>query len=200
MPMVAAKPREETQRNKSTVTWWDLLPLLEQTKRFVQSRNAFTMFTLSRPVAWTKSHVLFTAHDQLPAIVGSVHPSTRSFILPSPPAILEAAERGRQIYAPPTLLCSTAPARDEFECLFAYFPVKPSCVKEVSSAASGGLGCFYFNPSCAIDEWVVGFVTHFPRGAGAVACRWVGEERTVSALFIYVSNLRGSGQLYHLAP
>ncbi|EJD45725.1 hypothetical protein AURDEDRAFT_137113 [Auricularia subglabra TFB-10046 SS5] len=136
--------------------WWDF-----------QSDSA------RRPVAWSRSCVQFSAHDSQAQVIGCVFPSRQTFALPIPQPILSAPLS----YAPPTILSTSVPLRDEWETLFAYFPPRPGGMHVANDAEAGGVGCVYYNQSGSADAWIIAQFWYYQHNGGAVAARWIHEER-----------------------
>ncbi|KAF8136567.1 hypothetical protein EV363DRAFT_1395672 [Boletus edulis] len=123
--------------------WWDLHPLVEE---------------LRRPVAWSSSSTIFTAHSTQPILFGRLFPSSKQFLVVSPDPIL----RSPASYGSPTVI-SVSP-NDHW--LFAFFP----------GHESDGIACIWSRGSC-VDAWIVKESWPFSRGAGVITCAWAGTER-----------------------
>ena len=120
-----------------------------------------------RPVAWSNSSTIFTAHPTQPIIIGRLFPSSKQFLVVSPDPIL----RSPLSYGPPTVI-SVSP-NDHW--LFAFFP----------SHESDGIACIWNRGSC-VDAWIVKEYWPFSRGAGVITCAWAGTEREVRRLIFSV--------------
>ncbi|THH20782.1 hypothetical protein EW146_g628 [Bondarzewia mesenterica] len=123
--------------------WWELQPLIEHEER---------------PVAWSVSSTIFTAHATEPLIFGRLFPTAKEFVVPSPPPIVTSAT----LFEPPTTI-NVCPS-DKW--LFAYFPGRNG----------DGLGCFWFR-GLEVDNWHVKEWLTFPRGSGVVSSAWLGNAR-----------------------
>ena len=121
---------------------------------------------MSRPVVWTKSSIIFTAHTTQPIICGRLFPSSHRFLLPPPPPIIPSLPA----YEPPTKISISV---DE-HWLFGYFP---GCEGE-------GLGCLW-EREISLDFWVVKQWWNLPRGAGIVSCAWLGQTREVGLVISF---------------
>lgn len=113
-----------------------------------------------RPVAWSSSSIIFTAHPTQPIIVGRLFPSSKQFFLVSPDPIIHSPAS----YAPPTVI--SVSSNDHW--LFAFFPGRDS----------DGIACLWNRRSC-LDAWIVKDYWPFSRGAAVIACAWAGSEREV---------------------
>lgn len=122
-----------------------------------------TILTDGRPVAWSSSSTLFTAHPTQPIIIARLFPSSKQFLVVSPDPIL----RSPASYAPPTVI-SVSP-NDHW--LFAFFP----------SHESDGIACLWNRGSC-VDAWIIKQCWPFSRGAGVITCAWASTEREVRRL------------------
>lgn len=114
-----------------------------------------------RPIVWTNSSVIFTAHATQPLVTARLFPSSKQFVLPSPEPILTSPAS----YEPPAVI-SVSPHDD---WLFAYFPGR-----EI-----GGTGCLW-KRGLQVDSWNIKDYWGFTRGGGAVTAAWLGTEREVS--------------------
>ncbi|RPD66418.1 hypothetical protein L226DRAFT_530522 [Lentinus tigrinus ALCF2SS1-7] len=121
--------------------WWDLCHSLEGTKR---------------PAQWSKSSVIYTAHEYEPRVVGRHFPSARQFLLPLPPLQY-------QLQAEPPTVLSLCPSDD---WLFAYFPGK----------TAEGYGCIW-HKEAQLDNWQVKEWWTYPVGGGIVAAAWSCPHR-----------------------
>ncbi|KAG9318671.1 hypothetical protein JVU11DRAFT_765 [Chiua virens] len=123
--------------------WWDFQNLVDDVRR---------------PVAWSSSSTLFTAHPTQPIVIGRLFSSSKQFLVVSPDPIL----RSPTTYGPPTVI-SVSP---DDHWLFAFF----------SSNENDGIACLWNRGSC-VDAWIVKEYWPFSRGAGVIACAWAGTER-----------------------
>ena len=124
--------------------------------------------THGRPVAWSRSSVIYSAHPTQPTVVARHFPSSRQFVVPSSTSILE----NLAAYEPPTVI-SISPSED---WLFAYFPAH----------GCDGIGCLWERGS-QLDHWEVREQFHYERGAGVVTAEWTSSERPVSVRSTYSS-------------
>lgn len=149
--------------------WWDLHPLVEDLLRYVVVvAGMYPCYPdRGRPVAWSSSSTIFTAHPTQPIIIGRLFPSSKQFLVVSPDPIL----RSPASYGPPTVI-SVSP-NDHW--LFAFFP----------SHESDGVACIWNRGSC-VDAWIVKEYWPFSRGAGVITCAWAGTEREVRRLIFPV--------------
>ncbi|KAF8559768.1 hypothetical protein OG21DRAFT_1402239 [Imleria badia] len=141
--MSTSEKRKTNDDGRWRANCWDLHPLVED---------------LRRPVAWSSSSTIFTAHPTQPVIIGRLFPSSKQFLVVSPDPIL----RSLASYGPPTVI-SVSP-NDNW--LFAFFP----------SHESDGIACLWNRGSC-VDAWIVKEFWTFSRGAGVITCAWAGTER-----------------------
>ncbi|KAI0372918.1 hypothetical protein BV20DRAFT_1014123 [Pilatotrama ljubarskyi] len=123
--------------------WWDFSHSLEGTRR---------------PIQWSKSSVIFTAHESQPLVLARHFPTSRQFALPSPNPIISALGA----YDPPSVL-SISPTDDWF---FAYFPGK----------GVDGLGCLWRKAS-QLDSWAVWETWSIAVGSGVVTAAWTSAHR-----------------------
>ncbi|KAL4251734.1 hypothetical protein ABKN59_004474 [Abortiporus biennis] len=123
--------------------WWELYPLFERARK---------------PIAWSRSSVIFAAHPTQALVLARHFSSSRQFILSSPPPIGEVPSS----YGSPTVI-SVSP--DE-AWLFAYFP----------GHDSNGVACIWQRGS-QLDSWTVFDWWNTQRGAGIVTSDWTGAER-----------------------
>lgn len=123
--------------------WWELLPLTDGPKR---------------PIVWSCSSVIYTAHPTQPVVIARHFPSSRQFNIPWPDSILH----NYTSYDPPTVI-SVSPTED---WLFAYFPGK----------VEDGVGCLWKRGSY-LDSWSVHECFYYGRHAGVVAAEWLSAER-----------------------
>ncbi|KAI0748585.1 hypothetical protein C8Q80DRAFT_1103764 [Daedaleopsis nitida] len=140
--------------------WWDLTHSLEGT---------------NRPVQWTKSSVIYMAHESEPRVIGRHFPSSRQFLLPTPPFISPMDS-----YEPPTVL-AISPTED---WMFAYFPGK----------GCEGWGCSW-RKEAELDHWTVVDSWSYPVGGGIVTAAWICPHREW-----VVSDAGSSSRLPALGP
>lgn len=122
----------------------------------------------ARPIEWSRSSVLFTAHPTQPLVSGRHFSSSNQFRLPSPHPIISSPK----FYQPPSII-SVAP---DDEWLFAYFPRRDS----------DGVGCLW-KRGAQIDNWTVKEWWSFGQGAGVVAASWLGQSRVVCEFHLFPS-------------
>ncbi|KAJ7343408.1 hypothetical protein DFH08DRAFT_962517 [Mycena albidolilacea] len=134
------KAKEETQWSSG---WWEYHALLDQTQR---------------PVAWSSTSTIFSAHPTQPLVAARHFSSSKQFVLPSPGPILSSLGS----YEPPAVI-SVSPSG---EWLFAYFP----------SGEIDGLACLWHR-GAPLDVWGVKEWWTLNRGAGIVAASWLGSPR-----------------------
>ncbi|KAI0807750.1 hypothetical protein C8Q74DRAFT_1379221 [Fomes fomentarius] len=121
------------------IGWWDLCHSLEGTRR---------------PVQWSKSSVIYMAHEAEPRVLGRHFPSSRQFVLPAPLPV--------DSYEPPTVLSLSA--TDDW--MFAYFPGK------------GGAGAgIVWQKEAQLDHWSMKELWEFPIGRGVVTAAWTCPHR-----------------------
>ncbi|KAG1756683.1 uncharacterized protein EDB91DRAFT_1093918 [Suillus paluster] len=123
--------------------WWDFHPLAEH---------------LQRPVAWSNSSTIFTAHPSQPLILGTLFSSSKQFLVVSPDQILNNPAS----YEPPSVI--TVSSNDHW--LFAYFPGR-DC---------DGVGCLW-QRGYSLDKWNIKEYWACDRGAGIVNAVFIGAER-----------------------
>ncbi|KAI0819541.1 hypothetical protein BC628DRAFT_1525877 [Trametes gibbosa] len=142
LPSLTAKGkgREGTQWH---LGWWDFTHALEGTRR---------------PVQWSKSSVIYTAHELQPLVLGRHFPTSRQFALPSPPQIVSAPSA----YDPPSVL--SVSSTDDW--LFAYFPGR----------GIDGVGCLW-RKGGQLDNWIVNESWGFAVGDGVVTAAWTSSHR-----------------------
>ncbi|KAH9857142.1 hypothetical protein C2E23DRAFT_375639 [Lenzites betulinus] len=134
------KGREGVQWN---LGWWDFTHSLEGTRR---------------PVQWGKSGVIYTGHEHQPLVLGRHFPTSRQFVLPSPPQITSTPSA----YNPPSVV--SVSSTDEW--LFAYFPGR----------GTDGVGCLW-RKGGQLDNWVVNECWRFAVGDGVVTASWTSSHR-----------------------
>lgn len=122
--------------------WWDFYPFVEP----------------KRPIQWSHSSVIFTAHASQPLVIARHISSSKQFILPSPSPILDSPLS----YDPPSVILAS-PGDD---WLFAYFPRQDG----------DGTGCLWIR-AARIDDWQIKGCWSFPNGGGVVAGRWLSKQR-----------------------
>lgn len=156
------KAREDTHWQ---LGWWDLEPLTNSPPKYVLFIAVAALVTLSsssRAIAWSKSSVIFTPHTTQPLVLARHFPSSRQFILPSPPPWAN----GPTTYEPPSII-TVSPTED---WLFAYFPGRDS---------DGA--CVLWRKFQQLDSWAMQEWWTLAKGNGVVAAEWLCGERSVSA-------------------
>ncbi|KAF9454558.1 hypothetical protein P691DRAFT_770453 [Macrolepiota fuliginosa MF-IS2] len=123
--------------------WWDYYPLVERPHR---------------PLQWSQSSVIFSAHPTQPAVIARHFSSSKQFTIPSPKPV----SSNQTSYEPPTII-SVAPTDD---WLFAYFP----------KSNGDGTGCLW-KRGAQIDNWVVQEWWTFPPETAPVTADWLGAPR-----------------------
>ena len=113
-----------------------------------------------RPVAWSSSSIIYTAHPTQPVIIARPFPSSKQFLVVSPDPITHAPTS----YGPPSII-SVAP-NDNW--LFAFFP----------GHETQGIACLWIRGFCA-DAWTVKEYWPFACGGDVITCAWAGTEREV---------------------
>jgi len=144
-------------------SWWDFYPMLERPGRCDPSYILDCGVKLTcncRPIQWSQSSVIFTAHPSQPMITGRHFSSSKQFILPSPTSVLSSPIS----YEPPSVI-SVSPS-DEW--LFAYFPRRDG----------EGIGCLW-KRGAQIDSWQVNEYWSFAKGGGVVTASWLTTPREV---------------------
>ena len=121
------------------------------------------LIVLCRPVQWTSSSLIITAHGTEPRVVCLQFPSNKRFILPDPPGISASPTS----YDSPSIIAASS--RDDW--IFAYFP----------GSDVDGIGCFWSKPRL-VDDWVIREWRTFARGDSVVTARWLNSERQVRNL------------------
>ncbi|KAI6118877.1 hypothetical protein EV401DRAFT_1862628 [Pisolithus croceorrhizus] len=124
-------------------SWWDFHPLVEN---------------IQRPVAWSTSSVIFTAHSSQPLLLGRLFPSSKQFVVPSPEPVL----RSLPSFEPPSVI-SVAP-NDQW--LFAFYP----------GLEGDGIACLW-KRGYQVDSWTVKECWPMGPGAGVITAAWAGVER-----------------------
>ncbi|CAL1704650.1 unnamed protein product [Somion occarium] len=122
--------------------WWELSPLLDRAHR---------------PLAWSKSSVIFSAHHTKPLVLARHFNSSRHFEL----AVPQAIRLDPDSYSPPTLIYISP----DDDWLFAYF-----------SGAKDNIGCLWHR-GLHLDAWTIGDSWSMAHGAGIVAAAWVTSHR-----------------------
>ena len=117
-----------------------------------------------RPVQWSKSSVIFTAHPTQPVVTGRHFSSSKQFFLPSPTPLNASPTP----YDPPSAI--TVGPDDLW--LFAYFPRRDG----------EGIGCLW-KRGPQIDNWGVKECWTYPKGGGVVTASWLDSNREVSRCF-----------------
>ncbi|KAI0810963.1 hypothetical protein BC629DRAFT_1589704 [Irpex lacteus] len=123
--------------------WWELYPLVDGPRR---------------PLVWSGSSVIYTAHPSQPVVVARHFPSNRHFFLPLPPPIASSPVS----FEPPTVI-RVSP---EDDWLFAFTP----------SREVPGVGCIY-RKGYQIDSWTPNEWWNFAKGAGVVCAEWMFAQR-----------------------
>ncbi|KAJ7581322.1 hypothetical protein C8J56DRAFT_262447 [Mycena floridula] len=123
--------------------WWDFYPLVEHP---------------SRPVEWSTSCVIFTAHPTQPIILARHFSSSKQFNLPPPTPVMSSSSS----YDPPTII-SVSPNDD---WLFAYYPGR----------SKDGAACIW-KRGPEIDSWTVQEFWSLAPNAGIVSATWLGTGR-----------------------
>lgn len=160
------KAREKTHWQAG---WWDFHPLSERPQKYEFCRTFFPyLFVNVRPIEWSQSSVLFTAHPTQPLVCGRYFSSSKQFKLPSPPLIVSSPKS----YEPPSII-SVAP---DDEWLFAYFP----------GHNGDGAGCLW-KRGAQIDSWTVREWWSFAPGGGVVVSSWLGQPRVVREFHPFLS-------------
>ena len=160
-PMSPSKGKAKEKR-RWQYDWWDFQLLAERTQRY---RPAFSAPSLRphlhplRPLEWSQSSIIFTAHPTQPLVTGRHVLSSKQFALPSPAPVLSSPAS----YEPPTVI--SVDPRDDW--LFAYFP-----------GQNDGTACLWMR-GIQIDDWNVKEWWSCATGAGVVAARWLGSSREV---------------------
>jgi len=159
--------------------WWDFHPLVDDIHRYAAhcpSSSVLISRHSNRPVAWSTSSIIFTAHPSQPLLLGRLFPSSRQFVV-SPEPILRASSS----YEPASVI-SVSP-NDHW--LFAYFPAREG----------DGIGCLWKRGS-QVDSWIVWECWPFSPGAGVVTAAWAGMEREVCSYHVVpdvIDDNRNSG-------
>jgi len=118
-----------------------------------------------RPLQWSQSSVIFSAHPSEPFVIARHFSSFKQFTIPSPKPVAS----NQTLYQPPTVI-SIAPADD---WLFAYFP----------KYNGEGTGCLW-KRGLQIDNWTVQEWWPFPPRTAPVTTEWLGAPREVSRAHI----------------
>ncbi|KAK7693491.1 hypothetical protein QCA50_003059 [Cerrena zonata] len=122
--------------------WWELSPILDRTHK---------------PVAWSRSSVIFSGHPTKPHVLAHHHNSSKEFTLNTPPGI----EKDPDSYSPPSII-SVSPKEDY---LFAYFP-----------GIKDNIGCVW-RRGIQLDAWTIQDEWRYIHGTGIVACEWSASNR-----------------------
>ncbi|GJJ16006.1 hypothetical protein Clacol_010285 [Clathrus columnatus] len=128
------------------LNWWDLWPLVDNDKR---------------PLQWTSESLILSPHPA-PGVSVRLFPTSYTFLLPSPSAILG----NPNAYSPPTVI-EASPILDY---IFAYFPSK----------TEDNVACLW-TPCETLDTWKLDATWVCKRGQGIVLAKWLGRERSWSA-------------------
>ncbi|KAF8892522.1 hypothetical protein BD779DRAFT_1670216 [Infundibulicybe gibba] len=121
--------------------WWDFQPLTEHAKR---------------PVEWSSTSIIFTAHSAQPLVTARHFSSSKQFMLPSPAPILSSPDS----YEPPSII--SAGPNDLW--LFAYFPGRNA----------EGIACIWKHGP-QVDSWNV--KEWWGQNPGVLAATWLGMAR-----------------------
>lgn len=113
-----------------------------------------------RPLQWSQSSVIFSAHPTQPIVIARHFSSSKQFVIPSPKPVTS----NQTAYEPPTII-SVAPGDD---WLFAYFP----------KSNGEGTGCLW-KRGPQIDNWTVQEWWTFPPQTAPIAADWLGAPREV---------------------
>lgn len=116
-----------------------------------------------RPIQWSASSVIYTAHPTRSQVVGRHFSSSKQFVLPSPSNLIASST----LYDPPSVI--SVSQTDDW--LFAYFPRKDG---------GEGTACIW-NRGPQIDNWIVKECWYLDKAAGAVTATWLEQPRQVSA-------------------
>ncbi|TFK76292.1 hypothetical protein BDN72DRAFT_830846 [Pluteus cervinus] len=135
------KAKEESQWQTG---WWDFQPLCEFP---------------AKPLEWSTSCVVFTAHATQPLLTGRHLASSKIFAIAPPPNIINPPGA----YAPPSVI-AVSPT-DEW--LFAYFSRRDG---------SGGAGCLW-QKNYRVDTWIVRQCWQLAPGAGTIRATWLCDRR-----------------------
>lgn len=138
----------------------------------------FTYCTLHRPLVWSQSSVIWSAHPTQALIIGRHFSSSKQFVLQCPTPVISALGS----FDPPTVI-AVSPTDD---WLFAFYPRKDG----------EGVGCIWKRGG-QIDNWQVKESWTFAKCGGAVTASWLGSPREVSDVKIVYSYLHvcSSGHL-----
>ncbi|KAG6866974.1 hypothetical protein C0991_003890 [Blastosporella zonata] len=153
MPISPQKGKARENKNWQA-GWWDFQPLAER----------------PRPLEWSQSSIIFSAHPAQPLITARHFSSSKQFVIPSPTQVVAAPTS----YEPPSLI-SVAPSDD---WLFAYFP----------GHDVEGIGCLWVRGP-QIDNWMLKESWPIAQGAGPVAASWLGQPREVSIFQIIAQTI-----------
>lgn len=155
---------ERQGKRGNTMAYWlvGFPPLNRTSKKVCIQAFCYACTSCScRPVEWSRSSVIFTAHPTQPLVIARHFSSSKEFVIPSPSPIITSPAS----YEPPTII-SVAP---DDSWLFAYFPQRDS----------DGTGCLW-KRDARIDNWNIKEWWSFAQGAGVVAVSWLGVTREVS--------------------
>lgn len=143
--------------------WWELWPLTETTRRSSVldcMEQQFILMLIIRPLAWSRSSIIFTAHSTQAVVEAHFFPSGKPVIIPNPPALFDAYGA----YKSPSVI--TLSPCDQW--LFAYFPHR----------TAGGLGCLWKRGN-ELNRWAAHDCWSFAGSGGVVAASWAGGPREV---------------------
>lgn len=157
--------------------WWDFLPLTETCRRYVlyQAFNAIYALLSARPVQWTASSTLVTAHPHIPALIGRHISSETQFMLP--PLITQ--KEGMPRYE----IASVLLAHPTEDYVFAYYPGRQG---------SPGAGVIYHR-KLNVNDWAIcSPIIQFQSGAGVVGGRWLPNTREVCKVMLCTGFMRST--------
>ncbi|KAJ7632699.1 hypothetical protein FB45DRAFT_866294 [Roridomyces roridus] len=154
IPATKGKAKEETHG------WWEYHALIDQSQRylFYPLIGILLIRVFTRPVAWSATSTIFSAHSTQPLVTARHFSSSKQFVLASPKQIIDASDA----YEPPTVI-SVSPAGD---WVFAYFP----------GSEGDGVGCMW-RRGAVLDTWTVKHSWPLARGGGVVTASWLGAAR-----------------------
>lgn len=124
-------------------------------------QNKRAQNTPARPIQWTSESLILSAHQPGPAVSARLFPSTYTFLLPSPAAVI----KNPNAYLPPTVI-EASPA---LEHIFAYFPGK----------TEDNLACIWTRNGKTLDSWRADTSWPVKRAQGVVGAKWLGRSRSV---------------------
>lgn len=152
-PLPFARGDGKVRRPQQVAIW-----TLAHTRAF----DVATPLPVSRPVQWSKSSMIFTAHESSPMISARHFPTSRQFdLMPIPTLSIDDLIN----YEQPTVI-SLCPTDD---WLFAYFP----------GINRAGMGCVW-QKEAQLDRWMQRECWSYPIGGGVVTAAWACHHREVS--------------------